>query len=75
MGYKPSDFEDPYHLFELRTREVRTRIQRLEVDLLSVRHPVFKAIVLNELNNAVDDYIERKSLFTRALSTEREPDE
>lgn len=69
MAYQPKDFEDPYKLFEIRTREVRTRIQNLEKDFLSAQHPITKAIILSELINTVDDYIERKSLFTRAPSS------
>lgn len=75
MPYQRQDFENPYQLFEIRTREVRTRIQQLEKSLAAVRHPISKAIILNELNNVTDDYVERKSLFTRTPSSGEESDE
>ena len=69
MSYQPKDFENPNRLLEIRTREVRTRIQNLEKDLISAQHSISKAIILNELNNVVDDYIERKLLSTRTPSS------
>jgi len=72
MPYQPKDFENSDKLFEIRTREVRTRIQNLEKDFILVKHPISKAIILNELNNVVDDYVGRKSILTGASSTRRE---
>lgn len=69
MPYQPKDFENPDILFGIRTREVRTRIQNLEKDFVLAQHSISKAIILNELNNVVDDYIGRKSLSTRASSS------
>lgn len=69
MPYQPKDFENPNRLLEIRTREVRTRIQNLEQDFAVAQHKISKAIILNELNNVVDDYIGRKSLSTRTSSS------
>lgn len=64
MGYSKQDFDNPLKMFEMRTRQVRTKIQTLEFNLSAVKHPISKAIILNELHNTVDDYIERKLILT-----------
>lgn len=70
MGYSVEDLSNPYSLFEIRTREVRSRIQILEQDLLVSRHIITQGIIIGELNTITDDYVERKSLFTRVAQTE-----
>jgi hypothetical protein len=72
MPYQPQDFKNPEKLFEIRTREVRIRIQQLENSLAVVKHPISKAIILNELNNTTDDYVQRKFVSTRTSSSREE---
>ena len=55
-------------MFEIRTRQIRVRIQSLEQDLMNVKSPFSKVIIEKELNNLVDDYIERKSVLERERS-------
>jgi hypothetical protein len=74
MGYTPEDLSNPYTLFEIRTREVRSRIQILENDLVVARHIITKGIIIDELNTITDDYVERKSLFTRVAQTDDNSD-
>ncbi len=47
-------------LFEQRTRAIQSRIQTLQKDLLVVSHPEVRRIILIELDNLMDDYIQRK---------------
>ncbi len=47
-------------LFEQRTRAIQSRIQILQKDLLVVSHPEVRRIILIELDNLMDDYIQRK---------------
>lgn len=70
MAFSPQDYDNPLNLFEIRTRQIRVRIQTLEKDLYNVKNIYSKAVILNELNNAVDDYIERKSVLNREKSEE-----
>ena len=63
------DFEDPIRLFESRTRQVRVRIQTLENDLVAAKHPITKVLISTELHAKVDNYVERKSVFTGTQST------
>ena len=65
MGFSPQDYQEPLKMFEIRTRQIRVRIQSLEQDLTNVRSPFSKAIIEKELNALVDDYIERKSVLER----------
>lgn len=71
MGYTPEDLSNPYSLFEIRTREVRSRIQTLEQDLIISQHIITRGIIIDELNATTDDYVERKSLFTRVESADK----
>lgn len=63
MPYSPDELSDHQLLFKTRTREVSSRIKTLEADLMMVKHPISKAIVLKELNKVVDDYVERRAVF------------
>lgn len=47
-------------LFEQRTRAIQSRIQILQKDLLVVSHPEVRRVILIELDNLMDDYIQRK---------------
>lgn len=68
MGFTPKDFQDPLKMFDIRTRQIRVRIQALESFLVIAQHPYSKAIVQQELNNATDEYVTR-SLQRRAEQT------
>lgn len=70
MGFSPQDFNDPLTLFEHRTRQVRVRIQTLENDLRNVKSPLSQAIIEKELNDMIDDYVERKSVLNRERSND-----
>ena len=70
MGFSPQDFNDPLTLFEHRTRKVRVSIQTLENDLRNVKSPLSQAIIEKELNDMIDDYVERKSVLNRERSND-----
>lgn len=59
MGFTDKDFKDPLKMFDARTRQLRVRIQTLETLLVVVQHPYSKAIITQELNNAIDEYVAR----------------
>ena len=59
MGFTDKDFSNPLAMFDMRTRQLRVRIQTLESFLVIAQHPYSKAIVKQELNNAVDEYVAR----------------
>lgn len=59
MGFTDKDFQNPSKMFDMRTRQLRVRIQTLESFLVIAQHPYSKAIVKQELNNAVDEYVAR----------------
>lgn len=65
MAFSPQEYKNPMGMFEIRTRQVRVRIQNLERDLMNVQSPFSKAIIQKELDRLVDDYIERKSVLER----------
>lgn len=60
MTYTKKDFDNPFNLFDSRTRQVRVRIQKLEADLVVAQHPFSRAVIKQELNKAVDEYVARK---------------
>ena len=60
MGFTKQDFENPVNMFEIRTRQLRVRIQTLQSFLIIAQHPYSKAIVKQELNKCVDEYVARK---------------
>lgn len=59
MGFTDKDFQNPSKMFDMRTRQLRVRIQTLESFLVIAQHPYSKAIVKQELNNVVDEYVAR----------------
>lgn len=74
MAFSPQDYDDPLRLFEIRTRQVRVRIQTLERDLEFNSVSIYsKVIIINELNNAIDDYVERKSVLNRERDNNESP--
>lgn len=60
MTYSKKDFDNPMNLFDIRTRQVRVRIQNLEGDLIMSKHPFSRAVIKQELNKSVDEYVARK---------------
>ena len=60
MGYTTHDYQNPTKMFKIRTRQLRVRIQTLEGFLVIAQHPYSKAIVKQELNKTVDEYVARK---------------
>lgn len=60
MSYSEQDFKNPVNMFDIRTRQIRVRIQNLESDLVVSKHPFSRAVIKQELNKAVDEYVARK---------------
>ena len=46
-------------MYEMRTRQLGVRIQTLESFLVVARHPYARAIVRQELNKCIDEYVAR----------------
>ena len=59
MGFTDKDFKDPIGMFDARTRQLRVRIQHLQGDLVIAQHPFSKAVIKQELNKTVDEYVAR----------------
>jgi hypothetical protein len=59
MGFTEKDFQDPEKMFDIRTRQLRLRIQTLQTFLVVAQHPYTKAIIKQELNNSIDEYVAR----------------
>ena len=47
-------------MFDIRTRQIRVRIQNLQTNLVVAQHPSTKAVLTQELNKAVDEYVARR---------------
>ena len=60
MGFTDKDFKNPIEMFEIRTRQLRVRIQTLQSFLVIAQHPYSRAIVKQELDKSVDEYVARK---------------
>ena len=54
------DFNNPIRMYDIRTRQLRVRIQHLQNDLIVVQHPFSKAVIKQEINKSVDEYVARK---------------
>lgn len=63
--YEKKHLQDPYLLFERRTQLMRSRIQTLIVDYINVKCYISRAIIIDELERLVDDYIERQLILRR----------
>lgn len=59
MGFTDKDFSNPLVMFDMRTRQLRVRIQKLQNHLVVARHPFTKAVLKQEINKAVDEYVAR----------------
>lgn len=60
MGFNSNDFQNPAKMFDIRTRQLRVRIQHLQNDLVIAQHPFSKAVIKQEINKSVDEYVARK---------------
>lgn len=59
MGFTDKDFNNPIGMFDIRTRQLRVRIQTLQSFLVVAQHPYSRAIVKEELNKCIDEYVAR----------------
>ena len=59
MGFTDKEFKDPVKMFDIRTRQLRVRIQTLQSILVTAQHPYSRAIITQELNKTVDEYVAR----------------
>lgn len=59
MSFTSSDFSNPEKMYKMRTRSIRVRIQILESDLAIVQHPFSRAVIRQELNRSIDEYVSR----------------
>lgn len=59
MGFMDKDFKNPLGMFEMRTRQLRVRIQTLQSFLVIAQHPYSRAIVKQELDKCIDEYVAR----------------
>ena len=69
MGFTDKDFKNPLGMFEMRTRQLRVRIQTLQSFLVIAQHPYSRAIVKQELDKCIDEYVAR-ILQQRAQETD-----
>lgn len=69
MGFTDKDFKNPLGMFEMRTRQLRVRIQTLQSFLVIAQHPYSRAIVKQELDKCIDEYVARR-LQQRAQETD-----
>lgn len=59
MGFTQEDFNNPEKMLQIRTRKIRVRIQQLESDLAIAQHPFSRAVIKQELDKCVDEYVAR----------------
>lgn len=60
MGITNKDFQNPDSIAAIRTRQLRVRIQKLQDFLVVAQHTFTKAVVKQELDRCVDEYVIRK---------------
>ena len=60
MSFTNKEFKNPMEMFDIRTRQIRVRIQNLQTNLVVAQHPFTKAVLNQELNKAVDEYVARR---------------
>lgn len=68
--YTMDQLLDPQLLFERRTVLMRSRITQLMTDYNNAYSYITKAIILEELNNLVDSYVERLIVLQRQQKEE-----
>lgn len=59
MGFTDKDFGNPLEMFDIRTRQLRVRIQNLQNHLVIAKHPFTKAVLRQEIDKATDEYVAR----------------
>lgn len=59
MTFTDKDFKNPVQMFDSRTRQLRVRIQHLQSDLVVAQHPFSKAVIKQELDKTIDEYVAR----------------
>lgn len=71
MNKKYKDLlNDPYLLFEYRTKNIKQRLLILRADINRVNHYISKAIIQTEIENLEDDLIERSLVLQRQQQEE-----
>ena len=60
MSFTEKDFNNPMNMFDVRTRQLRVRIQNLQSFLVVAQHPYSRAIIAQELNQSIDEYVTRR---------------
>lgn len=60
MGFTDKDFSNPMKMYEMRTRQLRVRIESLQSFLVIAQHPYSRAIVRQELDKSIDEYVARR---------------
>lgn len=65
MRYSDKLIHAPLKLFERRIELMGQRIQTLVRDYDVAKHYITQAIILEELDNLVDDYVERSFVLQR----------
>ena len=68
--YNQKHLQDPYLLFERRTQLIRSRIQMLLIDYINVKCYISRAIIIDEIERLVDDYIERQLVLQKGNTKE-----
>ena len=69
--YDPKHLQDPLYLFERRTQLIRARLRVLLQDYANVQHYISKAIIIDEIEQLVDDLIEREFVLQRSKREQR----
>lgn len=64
MTYTLDDFNHPMNMYEMRTRQIRVRIQNLQSALVVAKHPFTKAVLEQEIQKSVDEYVFRQTQFS-----------
>lgn len=59
MAFTDKEFKNPMLMFDSRTRQIRVRIQHLQSDLVVAQHPFSRAVIKQELNKSIDEYVAR----------------
>ena len=59
MGFTEQNFKNPVEMFDIRTRQLGVRIRTLQNFLAAAKHPYSRAIVKQELNRSIDEYVSR----------------
>lgn len=63
--YNEDQLNDPFLLFEARTKKIKERLRVLIADFDRVQHYMSKAIIMNEIEELIDDYVERSIVLSK----------